>query len=211
MANNHTHPERWDRNIESRDINELLPTVRKMCADFLAECFGRRIDVMIVSTYRDPESQAYLWNHGFSKHAPNWSWHQWRCAFDIVVVKHGRPIGTQSAQDLEIWEQVGDIAGLCGLEWGWNLDDKDRTHFQHTFGREITDMLRGATLPETLSGHINFTNGHDMSKWQMMRASLAHWMMRTGESMYYAATRETYVQFLKEVDDGELQKDRRVA
>lgn len=192
MSNEHLHPERWDRKIDSRDINELMPTVRKMCADFLSECFGRGHDCLIVSTYRDPESQAYLWNHGLSKNAPNWSWHQYRCAFDIMVIRHGRPIGTESERDLECWARVGELGELVGLEWGGKLGNKDVAHFQHTFGRGIEDMTRGTSLPETLSGHINFLNGKDLSKWQTARASMAHWLMRKGEAMYYSATRTQY-------------------
>ena len=162
-----------------------------MAVWLLSECTARRIDAVVVSTFRDPEAQAYLYNHQLSKWPPGWSFHEHRAAFDIMILRHGRPIGTTEAADVELWNQVGKLAvDLVGLEWAgaWDEQHREFPHFQHTWGRTIKDMQNGETLPETISGPRSFT-GRGMSRWWRMKLSLAHWMMRRGESLYYSMTR----------------------
>jgi len=160
--------------INSRDVMELLPTVRQMCLHFLSECQGRGIEVLITSTFRDHEAQAALYAQGRTKPgrivtgaAPGWSWHNWRCAFDVVPLRHGKPVwGTagngidadpsdDDTDDLELWQRVGEAGEHAGLEWaGRWARFREFPHFQHTFGRSIHDVNRGTPLPETLEGHI---------------------------------------------------------
>jgi len=160
--------------VDSRDPAELLPTVRRMLAQFLDECRVRGLDIIVTSTFRDQEAQAELYARGRTKPgrivtnaAPGWSWHNWRCAFDVVPLRRGKPVwGTagngidddptdDDADDLEIWERVGQVGEFVGLEWAgrWTRF-REFPHFQHTFGRTIQDVNRGIGLPETVDGAI---------------------------------------------------------
>jgi len=170
----HLDPAGWPRVINSRDVMDLLPTVRQMCAHFMAECTARGIDVIITSTFRDYAAQAELYAQGRSKPgrivtnaAAGWSWHNHRCAFDVVPLRHGKPVwGTagngidadptdDDTDDLELWQRVGECGELAGLEWAgrWTRF-REFPHFQYTYGRTIADMNRGASLPEGLDGTI---------------------------------------------------------
>jgi peptidoglycan L-alanyl-D-glutamate endopeptidase CwlK len=85
--------------LNSRKIEDLHPQVQKLCKEFLAQCEAEGIEVLITSTYRDHESQAELYAQGRTKSGPvvtnakpGQSWHNWRVAFDIVPLRHGKPV-----------------------------------------------------------------------------------------------------------------------
>lgn len=160
--------------VNSRDIMELLPTVRQMCLHFLSECQRAGLEIIITSTFRDPEAQADLYARGRTKPGrivtnapPLWSWHNWRCAFDVVPLRNGKPVwGTagngidadptdDDTDDLELWQRVGQFGEFAGLEWAGRWERfREFPHFQYTFGRSIQDVNRGVPLPETLDGHV---------------------------------------------------------
>ncbi len=50
--------------VNSRSLDDLHPTVKQMCVDFLDKCRHEGIDVLITSTYRDAESQNVLYAQG---------------------------------------------------------------------------------------------------------------------------------------------------
>jgi len=183
MIARHLDPHGWRRNVNSRDLAELLPTVHQMCAHFLNACARQNIEVVVVSTFRDPEAQAALYRVGRQEPGapltywpPLSSWHQWRCAFDVVPLYHGRPIAARPAPGdlvaLELWHALGEIAEVeVGLEWGGRFPAERREfgHFQHTYGREIKHMLHGgaSALPETIDGPVTIY-GAAGSRWQRL-------------------------------------------
>lgn len=162
-----------DKPINSRDVMELLPTVRQMCSHFLNECQKKGFDVLITSTFRNHASQAALYSIGRTKPGrivtnapPGWSWHNWRCAFDVVPLRQGKPVwGTagngidtdptdDDLDDLELWQRIGEIGEFAGLEWAGRWPRfREYPHFQHTYGRSIHDVNNGVPLPEMLNGH----------------------------------------------------------
>ena len=169
--------------IHSRDITELLPTVRSMCVHLLTECAAKGVDLVITSTFRDHEAQAQLWRHGRGNgerivtHRPaNWSTHQWRCAFDVMVLRHGKPISQHLCDpwEFDLWHQVGEIGERAvGLVWGGRFEGvtQEREHFEHTYGRTINDLVGGASLPETLDGHVIRFDSNGSAGWRArMRA-----------------------------------------
>lgn len=148
--------------INSRDPTQLLPTVRQMHKDFLSECADEGIEILTTSTFRDHASQARLYAQGrtapgsiVTNAAPGWSWHQWRCAFDVVPLLHGKPVWGTIGEDLKLWQRIGAIGESVGLEWAGRWTHfREYPHFQHTFGRTIQDVNKGTPLPEGLDGTI---------------------------------------------------------
>ncbi len=112
--------------INSRSVDDLHPSVAAACHAFLTQCTAAGLDVIITSTYRDAESQAALYAQGRTAkgnivtNAPaGRSYHNWRCAFDVVPLRAGKPVwGTQADEDLKLWQRIGKIGETCGLEWG---------------------------------------------------------------------------------------------
>jgi peptidoglycan L-alanyl-D-glutamate endopeptidase CwlK len=141
----------------SRQIEDLHPVVQDMARQHLQECAAHGIDIIITSTLRDHESQEKLYAQGRTApgkivtHArPGWSWHNWGMAYDVVPLRHGRAVWGTSGEDMKLWQQVGILGKLCGLEWGGDFKTfKDYPHFQYTGGLSLADMNAGKRLPMT--------------------------------------------------------------
>lgn len=126
--------------INSRDISELLPEVRKKAQQLIDKCKLSGVDIIITSTYRDYESQNKLFAKGrtekgkiVTKARGGYSYHNFRVAFDVVPIEHGKAIW----DDMELWNIVGRIGQTLGLEWGGTWKFKDRPHFQYTKGKTL--------------------------------------------------------------------------
>lgn len=152
--------------LNSRKIEDLHPQVQKLCKEFLAQCEAEGIEVLITSTYRDHESQAELYAQGRTKPGsvvtnakPGQSWHNWRVAFDIVPLRHGKPVwGTagngidsdstdDNTDDLELWQRIGKIGKSVGLEWAGDWKTfREFPHFQYTGGLTLADFAEGKIL-----------------------------------------------------------------
>lgn len=136
--------------INSRNIEHLTPTVRTMAVNLIKACDLDGIDIIITSTYRDFESQLALYNQGrctpgriVTNAKPGHSYHNWRCAFDVVPIINGKAIWN----DDTLWNRIGKIGEECGLEWAgrWKTF-KEKVHFQYTNGLKIADLLAGKTI-----------------------------------------------------------------
>jgi peptidoglycan L-alanyl-D-glutamate endopeptidase CwlK len=142
--------------INSRSLDDLLPRVRALAELFLAKCHSQGIDIIITSTYRDNASQAELYAQGRTKPGrkvtnamPGQSWHNWKCAFDVVPLRQGKPVwGTTEEDDYKLWNNIGSIGESVGLTWAgrWSTF-KEFPHFQFTAGLTIEDFKEGKTLP----------------------------------------------------------------
>jgi peptidoglycan L-alanyl-D-glutamate endopeptidase CwlK len=106
--------------INSRDINELHPTLQPMCHRFIDDCKAEGIDIIITSTYRDYESQQWLYaqgrtrpGHKVTNARPRESYHNFRLAFDFCPIVYGKCDWTNIA----LFEKCGHIAEHNGLEW----------------------------------------------------------------------------------------------
>ncbi|MES2941883.1 MAG: M15 family metallopeptidase [Pseudomonadota bacterium] len=155
--------------INSRSLDNLLPVVREKAKRFLDACsrdewlVRNGITVLVISTERDHESQAVLYAQGRSKPGkivtnakPGYSWHNWRCALDVLPLRHGKEVwGTRGpgknedatddySNDLEVWQRIGEIGEGVGLEWGGHWQSfKDYPHFQYTGGLTLAQMRAG--------------------------------------------------------------------
>src|SRR6266850_4737427 len=99
--------------ISSRKIDDLLPQVRDRAAMHIACCDRKRVDMMITSTYRDFEAQHALFLKGRTLSGPvvtnadaGHSFHNFRCAYDVVPIVNGKPFWTSR-----------DPSGILTPEW----------------------------------------------------------------------------------------------
>ena len=111
--------------INSRDLADLHPLVAAKARALLARCEALGIDLLVTSTYRDGEAQAKLYAQGRTApghivtHArPGQSFHNWRVAFDIVPLRHGKPVWGTAGEDGALWAKVGDLGEAVGLGMG---------------------------------------------------------------------------------------------
>jgi len=127
--------------MPSRDINDLEPTTRKMCNEFLKRCAASGYKIFITQTFRSWDEQDQLYQQGRSgkpgeKIVTNskggFSWHNYGRAFDIAF-NDKQPYASSHP-----WTEVGNIGIACGLEWGGSWTKfPDRPHFQFRDGMTI--------------------------------------------------------------------------
>lgn len=137
--------------INSRSLDDLVPAARDKVEDFLALCKHAGIDILVTSTYRDMESQNALYAQG--RTAPGKivtnakagdSFHNWRCAVDVVPLVNGKPDWDGSHP---IWKQVGELGKQAGLEWAGEWKSfKELAHFQYTGGLTLAQLKSGSTI-----------------------------------------------------------------
>ena len=71
------------------------------------------------------------------------SWHNYKVAFDVVPLVHGKPVWSTSGNDFHTWETIGHIGKGVGLEWGGDWKFVDFPHFQATGGLTLADLQEG--------------------------------------------------------------------
>lgn len=137
--------------INSRDLKELLPPVKRRVETFLAAAKAAGIDLLVTSTYRDNESQNALYAQG--RTAPGkivtnakagQSWHNYRCAVDVVPIVNGKPCWDVKHP---VWQQVGALGKQAELEWAGDWKRfKEYPHFQYTGGLTMAQLAAGAKI-----------------------------------------------------------------
>lgn len=138
--------------INSRNLSDLHPACKAKAEKFLELAKQNGIDLLVTSTYRDNESQAALYAQGRSKPGiivtnarPGQSWHNWRCAFDVVPIRNGKPVWQTSGPDGDLWRKVGELGESVGLEWAgrWTGKLREFAHFQYTGGLTLAQLQSG--------------------------------------------------------------------
>lgn len=137
--------------ISSRDINELLPPVRERVQRFQQLCKEHGIDLLVTSTYRCNESQARLYAQGrtapgkiVTNAKPGQSWHNHRCAIDVVPLINGKP--NWNTKD-PVWAKLGELGKQAGLEWAGDWKRfKEMAHFQYTGGLTLVQLQAGGKI-----------------------------------------------------------------
>jgi peptidoglycan L-alanyl-D-glutamate endopeptidase CwlK len=141
--------------LNSRSLDDLLPVVKAQAERFLLLAKEAGIDLLVTSTYRDNDSQAALYAQGRTKPGiivtnakPGQSWHNWRCAFDVVPLRNGKPVWNTSGEDGKLWRKIGELGESVGLEWAgrWTGKLKEMAHFQYTNGKSLADFQSGKGL-----------------------------------------------------------------
>lgn len=136
--------------INSRSLDDLAPPAKQRAEAFIAAAKSKGIDLLVTSTYRDSESQDALYAQGRStpgnivtRAKAGQSWHNWRCALDVVPLVNGKAIWDDQA----LWKQVGEIGKSCGLEWAGDWKTfKEYPHFQYTGGLTLVQLQQGAKI-----------------------------------------------------------------
>jgi peptidoglycan L-alanyl-D-glutamate endopeptidase CwlK len=136
--------------INSRNLDDLAPPAKQRAEAFIAAAKAKGIDLLVTSTYRDSESQDALYAQGrtapgaiVTRAKAGQSWHNWRCALDVVPLVNGKAIWDDQA----VWKQVGEIGKSCGLEWAGDWKTfKEYPHFQYTGGLTLAQLQQGAKI-----------------------------------------------------------------
>jgi peptidoglycan L-alanyl-D-glutamate endopeptidase CwlK len=137
--------------INSRSLDELTPPAKERVEQFLQLCKENDIDLLVTSTYRDHESQQALYEQGrttagkvVTNAKAGDSWHNWRCAIDVVPLINGKPNWDGSDP---VWTKIGELGEQAGLEWAgrWRTF-KELAHFQYTGGLTLTDLKEGKQI-----------------------------------------------------------------
>ena len=141
--------------INSRDLKELHPVVEQKARKFIAAAKKEGIDVLVTSTYRDNESQNALYAQGRSKPGrivtnarAGQSWHNFRCAFDVVPIVNGKA----QWNDMRTFRRLGEIGKSVGLEWAGDWKSfKEYAHFQWTGGLTMAQLRAGKQIPTAIA------------------------------------------------------------
>lgn len=123
--------------INSRSLDDLDPIPREVCKAHIEECRLVGVEIIITSTYRDFDSQAALYAIGrdgdltrkkVTNAKPGKSWHNYKCAWDVVPIVQGKPVW--NAKD-SAWQDVIIAGEKVGAEAGarWKTFP-DLPHFQ---------------------------------------------------------------------------------
>jgi len=136
--------------INSRSLDDLAPPAKQRAEAFIAAAKAKGIDLLVTSTYRDNESQDALYAQGrtapgniVTRAKAGQSWHNYRCALDVVPLVNGKAIWDDQA----VWKQVGAIGKSCGLEWAGDwVTFKEFPHFQYTGGLTLAQLQQGAKI-----------------------------------------------------------------
>lgn len=141
--------------INSRRLEDLCQPAKLRALAFLDAAQAAGIDLIITSTWRDFEAQTALYAQG--RTAPGkivtnaragQSWHNFRCALDVVPMRYGKPVWDTTGKDGDLWRTVGELGEAAGLEWAgrWTGKLREMAHFQYTGGLTLADLQSGKTL-----------------------------------------------------------------
>lgn len=142
--------------INSRSLDDLHPAARRRAAAFIEAARRAGIDLLVTSTYRDHASQAALYAQGrtapgakVTNAKPGQSWHNWRCALDVVPVVAGKAQWGTTGDGAKLWARVGELGEAAGLEWAGRWKSfRELAHFQFTGGLTLADLQAGKTIRE---------------------------------------------------------------
>jgi len=139
----------------SRRLEDLVPAVQQRAQALVKAAKDVGIDLLITSTYRSNEEQAALYAQGRTKPGaivtnarPGDSYHNWRCAFDVVPLRNGKPVWGTSGPDGDLWRKIGEMGEAVGLEWAgrWTGKLREMAHFQYTGGLTLAQLKAGKEI-----------------------------------------------------------------
>ena len=139
----------------SRRLEDLVPAVQQRAQALVKAAKDAGIDLLITSTYRSNDEQAALYAQGRTKPGaivtnarPGDSYHNWRCALDVVPLRNGKPVWGTSGPDGDLWRKIGEMGEAVGLEWAgrWTGKLREMAHFQYTGGLTLAQMKTGKEI-----------------------------------------------------------------
>jgi peptidoglycan L-alanyl-D-glutamate endopeptidase CwlK len=140
--------------ISSRKLEDLDPKVRAMCEAHKDACAAEGIDLLVTCTYRDAEEQTRLYAIGrtmpgakVTNAKAGQSFHNYRVAYDVVPLLHGKPVWKTTGEEGKLWTRVGELGEAAGLEWAGRWTKfREFPHFQYTGGRSLAYFQAGGKL-----------------------------------------------------------------
>ncbi len=117
--------------INSRNLADLDPAARYVCNQHLASCHLAGIELIVTSTWRDFEAQDALYAIGrtvqlerirVTDARAGQSWHNFKCAWDVVPIVGGKAIWNSP-----MWKEVIELGLKAGAQRGPSWD---MPHFQ---------------------------------------------------------------------------------
>lgn len=167
--------------LNSRDISLLRPDVETNCRIWLNLCKIAGLKVLIVSTVRDDEYQAYLYQQGRTRPGsivtngryPTFHWDKAGLAFDFCKNVKGHEY-----DDPEFFKKAADIAKAIGFSWGGDWTSfVDMPHLQWDDGCQYTSSdVRAKKFPPMMP---KYTQYKTLSRNSMIRSA-----QRTLQDMY---------------------------
>jgi len=144
------------RGIESRNLAELLPVVKKHAEAAIAaaqEITG--LVIIVTATYRDNERQSWLYEQGRTREGPIITHdpgpggpHSLRVALDIAPAiqdEHGLHLNYSTTK----WNEIAKCFKDEGFEWGGDWKGfKDLPHFQYTKNQTLAQIRAGHVVTE---------------------------------------------------------------
>jgi peptidoglycan LD-endopeptidase CwlK len=140
--------------MSSRSLDDLDPIVATKCRVHIAACAAEDIDILITCTYRTAAEQDALYAQG--RTAPGHiitnakggqSMHQYRVAYDLVLMQNGKPVWDTSGDNGKLWERIGELGEAQGLEWAGRWTSfKEMPHFQFRGGHPLSYFQAGGKL-----------------------------------------------------------------
>ena len=106
--------------IVSRSVQELQPPVQTRVNAFIRAAKAQGINLVVTATYRDIEAQNALYAQG--RTAPGKivtnakggdSFHNWRCAIDVVPVVCGKACW----DDEPLWQRIGQLGKAAAFQF----------------------------------------------------------------------------------------------
>lgn len=113
----------------NRDISKLNEVFKKKVVYFLNEV--EPMGVFLTEAWRSNARQSYLRLKGLSR--VKTSYHQKGLAIDIAFKDDPRTKQIERElypKDMKRWREVADIAKKYGIDWGYDLWNWDKPHFQ---------------------------------------------------------------------------------
>ena len=130
-------------------IAQLDATIQPKAMALLGAAKAEGIDLVVTDGLRTMEEQQALYDQGRTKPGPivtnappGYSWHNFGLAFDVAILKNGRPTWPE---DEALWQKIGALGKAQGLAWGGDFKSiKDRPHFEWTGGLTLEQARQGS-------------------------------------------------------------------
>ena len=145
---------------DSRDLDDLHPTVRDMARRLLRDAAAAGVPLTVTFTTRSLATQAALYAQGrtapgriVTNARPGYSFHNFGLAFDVVpaallALPDWGDREPHRAATAALWARVGALGKAAGLGWGGDFVHlPDRPHFEWSGGLTLAQLRAGARPP----------------------------------------------------------------
>jgi peptidoglycan L-alanyl-D-glutamate endopeptidase CwlK len=130
----------------------LLPAVRAAAEDALEQALDEGIVMLVTCGERTLDEQAKLYAKGrtipgpkVTNAKPGQSIHNYKMAFDVVLIKSGEASWEVDKQ----WKRFAEIAKKYGFKWGGEFKTLyDPPHFEMAWGLTWRDLANGKKPPK---------------------------------------------------------------